>query len=152
VIPRTIRTSERSRRHSFALWFLFALFALRVFAQPLALVVESAWLPPFESWHSAALPYGLLLASQVAILLALGWTAWRFTTGDVAPRRAAGTLALILGTVYLLTMVTRLVLGLTALSHVRWFASPLPTVFHMVLAAYLLLYGRFHYVHGGSDR
>ena len=131
---------------------LLLAFAFRVIAQPLALVSDSALLPPFESWHSAALPYGLLLASQVAILLALGWTAWRFTTGDVAPRRAAGTLALILGTVYLLTMVTRLVLGLTALSHVRWFASPLPTVFHMVLAAYLLLYGRFHYVHGGSDR
>jgi hypothetical protein len=92
------------------------------------------------------------LRVTVAILLALGWTAWRFTTGDVAPRRTAGTFALILGTGYLLTMVTRLLLGLTALSHVRWFASPLPTVFHMVLAAYLLLYGRFHYVHGGSDR
>ena len=131
---------------------LLLAFAIRVIAQPLALVFDSALLPPFESWHSAALPYGLLLASQVAILLALGWTAWRFTTGDVAPRRAAGTLALILGTVYLLTMVARFVLGLTALSHVRWFASPLPTVFHMVLAAYLLLYGRFHYVHGGSDR
>jgi hypothetical protein len=37
-------------------------------AQPLSLVVHSAFLPPFESWHSGALPYGLLIASQVAIL------------------------------------------------------------------------------------
>jgi hypothetical protein len=86
------------------------------------------------------------------ILVALGRTAWRFTVGDVAPRHAKGTLALALGTVYLLTMIVRLVLGATVLSHVRWFASPLPTVFHLVLAAYLLVYGRFHYLHGGSDR
>jgi hypothetical protein len=158
VIPRTVRTrdrtaqSERSRRFSFALWVLFALFAFRVIAQPLALVVESAVLPRFESWHSAALPYGVLLASQILILVALGWTAWHFMVGDVAPRRAKGTLALTLGTIYLLSMIVRLVLGATVLSHVRWFASPLPTVFHLVLAAYLLVYGRFHYLHGGSGR
>ena len=158
MIPRAVPTcdraahSERSRRFSFALWILFALFTLRVIAQPLALVVESAALPRFESWHSAALPYGVLLSSQILILVALGWTSWRFTVGDVPPRRATGTLALALGTAYLLTMVVRLVLGATVLSHVRWFASPLPTVFHMVLAMYLLVYGRFHYLHGGSDR
>jgi len=121
----------------------------------MALLVHSAVLPPFESWHSAALPYGLLLASQVAILLALGRTAWRFTIGDVNPRRAAGTLALALGGLYFASMLVRLVLGLTALSHLRWFASPIPTVFHLVLATSVLLYGRFHYIYGAktaSDR
>ncbi len=116
----------------------------------MALVVHSPALPPFESWHSAALPYGVLLASQLAILLALGWTAWRFTIGDVKARRQVGVLALALGGVYFAAMLARLVLGLTALSHVRWFASPIPTVFHLVLATYLLLYGRFHYTHGAN--
>jgi len=37
-------------------------------SRSLSLVVHSAVLPPFESWHSGALPYGLLVASQVAIL------------------------------------------------------------------------------------
>ena len=46
------------------MWLLLLLFAFRVVAQPLALVVDSALLPPFESWHSAALPYGLLLADR----------------------------------------------------------------------------------------
>ena len=104
-----------SQRYAGALWLVFVLFAFRVVAQPLALVVHGGVLPPFESWHSAALPYGVLLASQGAILLALGWTAWRFTVGDVMPRRVAGTLALVIGSLYFTAMVVRLVLGLTML-------------------------------------
>jgi len=126
------------------------MFAFRVVAQPLALVVHSPLLPSFESWHSGALPYGVLLAAQFAILLALGWTAWRFTIGDVDARRAVGVLALSLGGVYFATMMARLVLGLTALGHLRWFASPIPTVFHLVLATSVFLYGRFHYIYGAK--
>ncbi len=129
---------------------LFALFACRVVAQPLALVVHSAVLPPFEAWHSGAIPYSLLLASQLLILAASGWTAWRFSTGAVTPRRAVGLAAIAFGGVYFLGMVARLVLGATVLSDVRWFASPVPTLFHLVLAGYLLVLGRFHYIHGGE--
>ena len=127
---------------------LFALFLCRVVAQPLALVVHSAVLPPFEAWHSGAIPYSLLLASQLLILAASGWTAWRFSIGAVKPRRPIGLAAIAVGGLYFLGMVARLVLGATVLSDVRWFASPVPTVFHLVLAGYLLLVGRFHYVHG----
>ena len=144
-----------SRRYAIGLWLLLLLFAFRVVAQPLALVVHNAGLPPFESWHSAALPYGVLLGSQVAILVALGWTAWRFTIGEVKARRSVGAVALALGGLYFGVMVVRLVLGFTALSHRRWFASPIPTAFHLVLAAFVLLYGHFHYVHAAdpaSDR
>jgi hypothetical protein len=140
-----------SRRYAIGLWLLLLLFTFRVVAQPLALVVDSEVLPPFESWHSAALPYSVLLASQAAILVALAWTAWRFTTGDVKPRRSIGSVALAFGALYFGLMLLRLVLGLTALSHARWFASPLPTVFHLVLAAFVLLYGSFHYFHAATD-
>jgi len=127
---------------------LFALFLCRVVAQPLALVVHSAVLPPFEAWHSGAIPYSLLLASQLLILAASGWISWRFSIGAVEPRRPIGLAAIAVGGLYFLGMVARLVLGATVLSDVRWFASPVPTVFHLVLAGYLLLVGRFHYVHG----
>jgi len=105
-------------------------------------------LPPFEAWHSGAIPYSLLLASQLLILAASGWMAWRFSIGAVEPRRPIGLAAIAVGGLYFLGMVARLVLGATVLSDVRWFASPVPTVFHLVLAGYLLLVGRFHYVHG----
>ena len=139
---------RQSGRYAIGLWLLLALFAFRVAAQPLSLVLHVAILPPFESWHSAALPYKLLLAIQLLLLAAFGWTAWRVTRGVVRPRRSVGALALTFGTLYFVSMVARLVLGLTLLSHQRWFASPIPTIFHLVLAAWVLLYGHFHWVHG----
>jgi hypothetical protein len=139
-----------SRRYAIGLWLLLLLFAFRVVAQPLALVIDKESLPPFESWHSAALPYRVLLAVQGAILLMLVWTAWRFTTGAVQPQRIIGRVALTIGGLYFALMLLRLVLGLTVLSDVRWFASPLPTAFHLVLAAFVLLYGYFHFAHAAA--
>jgi hypothetical protein len=45
-------------------------------------------------------------------------------------------------------MLARLPLGATLLREERWFASPPPTAFHLVLAKYLFLYGRLHLRHG----
>lgn len=134
------------RSYAIAGWLLVALFAARVIAQPLSLVVSS--LPTFESWHSAALPYSLLLASQLVILAVLCWTTYRMSVGAVNPGRTFGAVVLFLGAVYFLVMIARLVLGLTFLSDVRWFASPLPTAFHLVLASWLLLYGHLHWTMG----
>jgi hypothetical protein len=130
------------------LWLLCALFAVRVVAQPLSRIVS--FLPPFESWHSAAIPYQVLLASQVAILVALASATWGISAGTTGPKRSRGVVALMLGTVYFLSMAVRLVLGFTIFSDVRWFASPLPTIFHLVLASWLLLYGSYH-VSNGAD-
>jgi hypothetical protein len=137
-----------SRRYAIGLWLLLALFAFRVVAQPISLMLPLAILPPFKSWHSGALSYELLLAVQLLLLAAFGWTSFRFTSAAVRPRRCIGAVALTVGGLYFLTMVARLILGLTVLSHQRWFASPIPTIFHLVLATWLLLYGHFHWVHG----
>ena len=131
------------RRYAPALWVLLALFAFRVAAQPAALVLPSV-LPPFEMWHSATVPYGLLLGSQLLILIVLGWTAWIFTFDRVSARRGLSVWLLILGSVYFIGMLLRLVLGFTLLRHVPWFASPIPTVFHLVLATFILMVGHFH--------
>jgi len=138
------------RGYALAGWLLVALFAARVIAQPLSLVVSS--LPTFESWHSAALPYSLLLVSQLVILAILAFATYRVSIGAVHPGRSFGASALSLGAVYFLVMIARLVLGLTVLSDIRWFASPLPTVFHLVLAGWLLLYGHLHWTLGAPAR
>ena len=130
------------------LWTLTVLFALRVIAQPLALVVDSPLLPRFESWHSAVLPYPLLVGAQILILAWLLVTAWRVSHGTIQPGRKSGTVLLGIAGVYGVTMLTRLALGATVLRGERWFASPVPTAFHLVLAGYLFAYGHMHYRHG----
>jgi sterol desaturase/sphingolipid hydroxylase (fatty acid hydroxylase superfamily) len=134
-----------ARRYSGWLWLLAALFAIRVAAQPAALLSGLSFLPSFESWHSGVLPYGVLLASQFVILAWLGRTAWRFTAGTMVPSRPAGRVLIAVGGVYFVSMLVRLILGLTILHGNRWFASPLPAFFHLVLASYLLLAGHFHW-------
>jgi hypothetical protein len=130
------------------LWILAALFALRVAAQPLALVVDAPILPRFESWHNGLLPYPLLLGAQLLILAWLVTTAYRVSHAAVQPSRLFGRLVIGVAGVYGMTMLTRLLPGATVIREVRWFASPVPTVFHLVLAGYLFIYGRVHYRYG----
>jgi hypothetical protein len=47
-------------------------------------------------------------------------------------------------------MLARLILGLTIYHESRWFTSYLPTVFHLVLASWLLAYGHFHYKYSSA--
>lgn len=138
---------QSSREYARWLWLLLALFIVRVIAQPLALLTSAPFLPPFESWHSGVLPYPALVAAQLLIIAWLARTAWRFSSGDVTPSYRVGISMLTMGAVYFAIMLVRLVLGLTILSSNRWFSSILPTVFHLVLASYLLLYGHFHFRH-----
>ena len=144
--------SKPSQRYAPWLWLLLGLFTIRVLAQPIALLVDVPLLPRFESWHSGLLPYPVLVLSQVAIVLWLSRTAWVFTAGAITPRVRLGVAMMALGGVYFAAMVIRLLLGATVLRDERWFASPLPTVFHLVLATYVLLYGHFHWRYGSELR
>ena len=142
-----------TRSCAWALWLLTGLFAFRVAAQPAALVFDRL-LPSFNSWDGGVLPYPVLLVTQLVILGWLARTAWRFNLGRATPRRSIGRAALVFGGVYFAAMFLRLLLGATVLSDVRWFASPLPAFFHLVLATYLLVYGycHVHTVSGNAPR
>jgi hypothetical protein len=130
------------------LWALTALFAIRVISQPLALVIDFHWLPRFESWHSGVLPYPLLVVAQLFILAWLAMIAHRVSHNTVKLNRTSGRFLIAIGTVYAATMVTRLVLGATVLRDDRWFASPVPTIFHLGLASYLFVFGHLQTRHG----
>lgn len=124
------------------LWLLTGLFAFRVVAQPLARVWD--WLPPFDAWHSATLTYAWLVFFQLLILAAMIGIAFRFSSGRVRASRAVGTAVLAFGGLYLGVMLTRLVLGVTVMRGDAWFDRPLPTIFHLVLATFVILIGWFH--------
>lgn len=130
------------------LWVLAALFCLRVVAQPLAALGAVPGLPPFDAWHSGALPYPVLLATQFAIVAWLVRTTRAVGAATVRWRRSLGRWLLAAACLYGAIMAARLLLGMTILGEVAWFARPVPTVFHLVLAAYLGLYGRLHLRHG----
>lgn len=132
------------------LWCLLALFGFRVVAQLVQKYAPVSFLPPFEAWYSAAMPYPLLLLSQLLIFALFGWIAWRISSGVAQPRCKLGRWLLGFGAVYMLVMVVRLALGLTLFPGHDWFDKPLPTFFHLVLAAYLLVLGAFHVRPQGS--
>ena len=62
----------------------------------------------------------------------------------VVRRRRLGLAILGVGALYFSVMMVRLALGTTLLSGHGWFDRPLPTVVHLALAGFLLVYGHYH--------
>lgn len=127
-----------------ALWALTCLFALRVAGQAIQHSAPVPWLPPLEAWQGSRLPYWALLSIQITILGLMARWAARVGSGCARRKPGAGKLLLILGTIYFLGMATRLVIGLADLSPAAWFHRPIPSVFHLVLASFVLVLGAWH--------
>jgi len=139
-----IRMKKLARRYTLALLVLTGLFAFRVVAQLIQVWYPVEFLPAFERWHSGALPYGLLVGVQGVILVACLRVVWRIFKGTIAPSTKKGKILFALGIIYLLGMCARLIVGLTIAPDHYWFGAIMPTVFHLVLASFVVLYGRFH--------
>lgn len=147
-IGRNLASGSPDRLTRSTFFWLLALtivFCFRVVAQLLQLVYDLPFLPSFDSWHGGVLPYGALLASQVLIAGAMLVLAWRVKTGALRSTRARSVFCLIFGGVYLGFMLFRLGSGLTFWSEHPWFSAWLPTVFHLVLATYVLVLGVYHF-------
>ncbi len=102
-------------------------------------------LPPFEAWHGAVLPYPLLVAVQVVIILMLAWIAWRVRNDTISPRRWKYRMCFGLGGVYFGFMAFRLLAGLTFLADHAWLSKSLPAFFHVGLATFVLVLGQYIY-------
>jgi hypothetical protein len=123
---------------------LLVAFLVRVAAQPLAGIGGWRWLPPFEAWHSGALPYPVLLATQLLLAVLMASAAAGVSSGRTQPRPALGRWVAAAAGLYATVMVPRLVLGLTVYRGHWWLDTPLPTVFHLVLMTFLAVYGHYH--------
>ncbi|MDH3690231.1 MAG: hypothetical protein OEU36_12210 [Gammaproteobacteria bacterium] len=53
---------------------------------------------------------------------------------------------------YFLSMVVRYIYTMTNYPELRWFGHTIPILFHVVLAAFLYTYSRYHIVFAGDDR
>ncbi|HWQ95401.1 MAG TPA: hypothetical protein VN418_07890 [Gammaproteobacteria bacterium] len=127
-----------------ALWILVFVFCLRVLGQLIQQVSPLPWLPGLEQWQGSALPYWLLLTIQWAIIAVMVMSVRRCTSGNLVRRPAQGKWLLFLGTIYFVVMAGRLVIGWTLPSAGPWFHKPIPAIFHLVLASFILLLGAHH--------
>ena len=132
--------------HAYA-WILLcltSLFMVRVAGQLVQALHPVGVLPAFEAWQSGALPYPVLLGSQMVILGCCLRVVWRLFKRLMVPAQKTGKILLFLGGLYFLVMSIRVVVGLTVAPDHFWFGAKLPTIFHFVLSAFLLVYGWFH--------
>ena len=95
--------------------------------------------------------YSLLVSLQLIILVACGRVVWSFLSGTVVPSGEKGRLLLVLGWVYFVVMGIRLLIGLTVAPNHFWFGAIVPTLFHLVLASFLLVSGSFHTASGSCS-
>ncbi len=139
------------QRYTLILLFLLFLFCLRVLGQALVAFCHVSFLPPMEEWFSGALPYPLLLVSQVLIIILYGKVCLDFATGVgyfVIPKPRLGTGLLNVGAIYLGVMLLRYALRMSLYPYERWTGGSIPIFFHWVLASFLLVLGYYHWSSG----
>jgi hypothetical protein len=133
--------------HGRVLAFLTALFALRIFGQILVEFFNVRWLPPSDAWASGLIPYPILLAIQLGMLVGMLKIVLDVSRecGYFAVKRPSRARFLIgFSAVYAVAMALRYVLTMIFFPEMRWLGGAIPIFFHFVLAAFLFTWGRFH--------
>lgn len=135
---------NRARQHAAWLIVLLALFVFRVLAQLLQWYLATSWLPSFEAWHSATLPYPVLVGAQIAIIIVAVWLIRGLLRDVIVPNASLGRVLSWLGAVYFVGSVLRLVAGLTFGRDNTFLAAYLPGFFHVVLALMVLTAANYY--------
>jgi len=131
-------------RYFRGLLLLLVLFIFRVAGQLVQKLHPISVLPPFERWFSGALAYEWLLGSQILIIFIMSHIVFRFARKRIVPKANLGKWLVVVGGVYFSVMAIRLILGLTIAIDHSWLGATIPAIFHLVLALFILLVGRFH--------
>ena len=138
-----------SQFHARVLGLLALLFVGRVVVQLIQFLHPVEVLPRFEEWQSGALPYELLVVAQLAIVAGQLRVVGAVSRGERLLRREWRRVISAFAAVYLTVMVFRLIADLTFATGEGWLDARLPTIFHLVLAAWLLLW--VHHESGGLE-
>ena len=131
---------------AFLLWLLLGAFALRVVGQLIVVIARPSWLPPMEQWYSGIIAYPILLVIQVVLLAGMALVSLGVSAGWpplAEPRPELGAVLVIASYVYGAAMVGRYVVRMVRRPDQRWFGGTIPIVFHIVLAAWLLVLGSY---------
>ncbi|MGH7851917.1 MAG: hypothetical protein ACREP3_00635 [Candidatus Binatia bacterium] len=133
-------------KHGRVLLLLTLLFSLRVLGQALVEFFSVDWLPSTEAWASGLLPYSILLAIQLVMLIGMVKIVsdvWR-EGGFFAMASASWSRFLIgFSAVYAGSMAARYILTMIFQPEMRWLGGTIPIFFHFVLASFLYTWGKF---------
>jgi hypothetical protein len=125
---------------------LTLLFSLRVLGQALVEFLSVDGLPSSEAWASGLIPYSILLAIQLVLLVGMVkivTDVWS-EGGFFATAPASWSRFLIgFSAVYATSMAGRYVLTMTFQPEMRWLGGTIPIFFHFVLATFLYTWGKF---------
>jgi hypothetical protein len=142
--------TNHTRLQVAVLHVLTALFVCRVVVQMVQYLVDVDALPEFDRWQSGALPYGvlfvlqlLIVAGQVVIIRAVA------VRRRVLPDRLQLPMT-VAAIAYFGGMLVRLISGLTFATGNSWLDARLPTLFHLVLAAFLFAWVRLETGYGSA--
>lgn len=141
---QSLRPDGRLVRIATLLWLLLGLFGFRVGAQSAQKYWPVKFLPAYAAWQSGTLPYGLLLAIQAVMLVAMTSITVRLTTGRMMPKRKTGEVLLALGSFYFAFMLFRFGASLSFAKQQAFLGATIPAVFHLVLSGWLLTLGLYH--------
>src|SRR5881397_3408669 len=101
----------QQKNYAAGLWVLSLLFAGRVVGQAVQNWWPQPFLPPFASFQGSSLPYWILLAAQIVILLLMLHLALRVQRGTLARHAGAGRVLAYTGALYLALSLARLAIG-----------------------------------------
>lgn len=127
-------------------------FLGRVLGQIIQRWTPVDFLPDYERWQGSGLWYPALLGLQIAILLLFIAVVARMKRGLnlLGPRWIKPIF--VLGVLYFAIMGIRLSIGVLADANVlgddsftsaNWFSTPIPSIFHLVLATGVMLISRY---------
>lgn len=143
--PRGTEGSGGNRRLAWVVAALTLAFAFRVTGQAVQRWAPVSVLPAFDDWQGSGLPYPVLLAFQVAIVVLAAVVTVRMSRGSRLIGQRWIVPVLLAGIVYFAVMFARLVLGFTVLADSSWFNRPIPSAFHLVLATQLMLIAAYQH-------
>ena len=138
---------DRFRAHGPVLAFLTVLFFLRVLGQALVVFFSVDWLPSDEQWASGLIPYPILLAIQVVMLIGMAKIVFDVRRGKgffAQMRMRLASFLVSFSAIYAGSMLLRYVVTMLLRPEMRWFGGAIPIFFHFVLAAFLYTWGKFH--------
>jgi hypothetical protein len=129
------------------LWILLAAFLGRVAGQVVVVLFRPRWLPPMPQWYSGLLPYRYLLPVQIVFLAVMAAMAFDVSNGYgffARPNPGLGRQLMLWSYVYGGSMIVRYAIRMWTRPDQRWLGGTIPIVFHIVLAAFLWVFGDWH--------